>query len=201
MRTIIVFLIIFSTISVFALNLCAQITFSEIMYDVATNEYHDEFIEIFNLSDQDSIDITGWTFSDSSGIDNILPHRGGNKIAPRGFAVILDGSYFNNSTTYDTLLADSLVILKIEDNSFGKSGLSNSKAEWLTIRDTTGQVLTEYRYSVGNTPGYSDEKIDLDGKNDSLNWSDTKIEGGTPGRRNSVSPPLYDFGFEENSLI
>lgn len=201
MRTIIVFLIIFSTISVFARNLYAQITFSEIMYDVATNEYHDEFVEVFNLSDQDSIDITGWTFSDSSGIDNILPHRGGNKIAPRGFAVILDGSYFNNSTTYDTLLADSLVILKIEDNSFGKSGLSNSKAEWLTIRNTTGQVLTEYRYSVGNTPGYSDEKIDLDGKNDSLNWSDTKIEGGTPGRRNSVSPPLYDFGFEENSLI
>ena len=96
------------------------------MYDVATIEHHDEFIEIFNLSDQDSIDITGWSFSDSSGVDYILPHRGGKKIAPRSFAIILDGSYFNNSATYDTILSDSLVILKIDDNAFGKNGLSNS---------------------------------------------------------------------------
>jgi hypothetical protein len=171
------------------------------MYDVVTNEYHDEFIEIFNLSNQDSIDISGWRFSDSSGIDYILPYRGGTKIAPRSFALILDGSYFNNSTTYDTMMVDSLVILKIEDNSFGKNGLSNSNAEWLTLSDSIGQVLTEYRYSIGNKPGYSDEKIDPDGKNDSLNWSESRREGGTPGKRNSVSPPLYDFGFDENSLI
>jgi len=185
----------------FTPNLWSQITFSEIMYDVATNEYHDEFIEIFNLSDFDSLYITGWTFSDSSGIDEILPHRGGMKIPPRSFAIILDGSYIINSSTYDTLLADSLIILRIEDNSFGKNGLSNSNAEWLTISDSAGRVLTGYRYSIGNSPGYSDEKINLDGLNDSTNWSDSKAEGGTPGRKNSVSPPPYDFGFDESSLI
>jgi hypothetical protein len=171
------------------------------MFDVATNEYHDEFIEIFNLSYFDTVDCTGWTFSDSSGVDSIVPHRGGNKIAPRNFALLLDGSYFNNSATYDSLLADSLIILKTEDNSFGKNGLANSKAEWLTIRDSTGRVVTEYTYSIGNKPGYSDEKIDLDETIDSLNWSDSKLAGGTPGRRNSVSPPLYDFGFGQNSLV
>jgi flagellar hook assembly protein FlgD len=171
------------------------------MFDVATNEYHDEFIEIFNLSYFDTVDCTGWTFSDSSGVDSIVPHRGGNKIAPRNFALLLDGSYFNNSATYDSLLADSLIILKTEDNSFGKNGLANSKAEWLTIRDSNGRVVTEYTYSIGNKPGYSDEKIDLDETIDSLNWSDSKLAGGTPGRRNSVSPPLYDFGFGQNSLV
>jgi len=186
--------------NILANNSFAQITFSEVMYDVTTNEYHDEFIEIFNLSYLDSIDCTGWTFSDSSGVDNILPHRGGSKIAPRNYAVILDGSYFNNSITYDSLLADSLIILKIGDNSFGKNGLSNSVAEQLTIRDSTGKILSDYTYSIGNTPGYSDEKINLDEHIDSLNWSESKIEGGTPGRKNSVSPPLYDFGFKENSL-
>ncbi len=30
-------------------NIFAQITFSEIMFDVSTNEYHDEFVEIFNF--------------------------------------------------------------------------------------------------------------------------------------------------------
>jgi len=201
MKSTLLFLLIYGILIISVRNLCAQVTFTEIMYDVATNEYHDEFIEIFNLSDQDSIDITGWTFSDSSGVDDILAYHGGSKIAPRNFAVILDGSYFENSTTYDTVLADTLVILKIVDNSFGKSGLSNSVAEWLTIRDSTGQVLTEYKYSIGNSPGFSDEKVNLDGKNDLLNWLDSKAEGGTPGWRNSVSPPLYDFGFDENSLI
>jgi hypothetical protein len=171
------------------------------MFDVATNEYHDEFIEIFNLSYLDSVEITGWTFSDSSGIDNILPHWGGNKIPPRRFALILDGSYFGNSMTYDSLLADSLIILKIGDNSFGKNGLSNSAAEQLTIRDSTGNLVAEYIYSIGNKPGYSDEKIHLDDTIDSLNWSDSKIEGGTPGSKNSISPPVYDFGFNENSFI
>lgn len=170
------------------------------MYNVSTNEYHDEFVEIFNLSAQDSIDITGWTFSDSSGIDKILPHKGGVKIGPRNYALILDGSYFNNSTTYDTLMADSLIILKIGDNSFGKNGLSNSSPELLTIYDSSGTVLTRYRYSIGNEPGYSDEKIDLDGKNDSQNWDVSRIEGGTPGKKNSVSPALYDFGFDEESI-
>jgi hypothetical protein len=179
----------------------SQITFSEVMYDVSTNEYHDEFVEVFNLSYQDSVNILGWTFSDSAGIDRILAHRGGSKIGPRRYAVILDGSYFENSMTYDSLIADSVVILKIEDNSFGKNGLSNSVAEWLTIRDSTGQILTEYTYSVGNKPGFSDEKINLDERSDSLNWSDSKIEGGTPGIKNSVSPPIYDFGFKEHSFI
>ena len=201
MRSIIIFLFVIFAFCLYGTNLRSQITFSEVMYDVSTNEYHDEFIEIFNLSYQDSVDITGWTFSDSSGSDRILVHRGGRKIAPRSFALILDGSYFDNSTAYDTLLADSLVVLKIEDNSFGKNGLSNSVAEWLTICDSMGKILTEYRYSIGNKPGYSDEKIDPDGKIDSLNWSNSRVEGGTPGKRNSVSPPLIDFGFEENSLI
>jgi hypothetical protein len=195
----IVLLLIF--ISTIVPSIQAQITFSEVMYDVATNEYHDEFVEIFNISYQDSVNILGWRFSDSEGIDRILPHRGGTKIGPRRFALILDGSYFENSMTYDSLLTDSVVILKIGDNSFGKNGLSNSVAERLTISDSTGQILTDYTYSIGNKPGFSDEKINLDERSDSLNWSDSKIEGGTPGIKNSVSPPIYDYGFKEHSFI
>ena len=182
-------------------TLHAQITFSEIMFDVASNEYHDEFVEIFNLSGSDSVDISGWTFSDSSGTDQILPHRGGRKIPPESFAIILDGSYFNNSTVYDALVPDSVIILTISDNSFGKSGLSNSLAELLTIRDSSGNILTRYKYSVGNIPGFSDEKIDLTGDNDPLNWRDSKTEGGTPGFKNSVSPRDIDFGFDQNSFF
>ena len=182
-------------------NTSGQITFSEIMYNVHTNEHHDEFIEIFNLSYVDTIDCSGWKFSDSAGIDVLQSYQGGMKIAPRRYALILDGSYFGNSTTYDHIFTDSLIILKIDDNSFGKNGLSNSNPEWLTLRDSTGKILTEYTYSIGNKPGYSDEKINLDESDIFSNWSESKVAGGTPGRKNSVAPALYDFGFNENSFI
>ncbi len=180
--------------------LFAQVTFSEIMYDVSTNENHDEFVEIFNLSETDSIDITGWVFSDSSGHDRILPHRGGTRLAPRRFAVILDGSYFGNSTTYDSIIAPDVLILKVEDNSLGNSGLSNSRGEYLSIVDSLGDTLCTYRYSTGNRPGFSDEKVLLDGPDTAENWQDGLFPGGTPGAENSVSPRRIDPGFSDNAI-
>ncbi len=43
------FLKFFTLIILFMSNVFAQITFSEIMFDVSTNEYHDEFVKIFNF--------------------------------------------------------------------------------------------------------------------------------------------------------
>ena len=178
----------------------SQITFSEIMYDVNTNENHDEYVEIFNLSFFDSLDIFGWQFSDSTGVDQILSTNEKTKIAPRSFAVILDGSYFGNSTVYDTIIPPNVLILKISDNAFGRNGLSNSYAEYLSIIDSTGDTLTRYRYSIGNSPGFSDEKILLDSSNFVLNWSVSQVEGGTPGFINSVSPQAIDIAVNEASL-
>jgi len=179
----------------------AQITFSEIMFDVATNEYHDEFIEIFNLSYHDFIPVSGWRFSDSSGTDQIVSISGEAVIPPRCFAVILDKSYFENSLTYQDVLPDTVLILTISDNAFGNSGLSNTEGEYLTISDSNGKVLTAYRYTPGNPPGYSDEKVNLDEENSPDNWKNSACEGGTPGWQNSVSPPRIDYGFDSRSLI
>jgi hypothetical protein len=178
----------------------AQITFSEIMFDVATDENHDEFVEIYNLSYSDSVDITGWQFSDSSGIDQILPYRNGNKIPPRSFALILDGSYFNNSSTYENIIPDSVVILTIDNNTFGNNGLSNSRGELLSLTDARENILCCYRYSTGNEPGFSDEKVNLDGENDTENWQDSRQVGGTPGYHNSVSPWSIDLGLLTGSV-
>jgi hypothetical protein len=177
-----------------------QITFSEIMFDVATDENHDEFVELYNLSGTDSIDITGWQFSDSSGIDMILPYRNGTKIPPHSFAVILDGSYFLNSSSYDKIIPASVILLTIDNNTFGSGGLSNSTAELLSLTDAAGHVLASYRYSTGNKPGYSDEKVVLAGTNGADNWQDSRVPGGTPGFHNSVSPWPVDLGLQEGSI-
>ncbi len=193
-------IVIFIILILISSTTFAQITFSEIMFDVSTSEYHDEYVEIFNLSLSDTLDITGWQFSDSVGVDEIIPVNGNFKLAPQSFAVILDGSYFGNSTVYDTIIPPDVLILKVSDNSLGSSGLANTKAEYLSIIDSTGDTLATYRYSIGNTQGFSDEKIILDGDNNPLNWADCLIEGGTPGSKNSVSPRDYDVGLDEYSL-
>jgi archaellum component FlaF (FlaF/FlaG flagellin family) len=185
---------------IFEIDCLAQITISEVMFDVSTNESHDEFVEIFNLSESDSMDVSGWSFSDSSGVDEIIPYSGSTIIGPRSFAVILDGSYLENSSTYDSVIPDSVVIFTIDDRAFGSSGLSNSKSEFISVINANGDTLSSYRYSVGNKPGFSDEKIILELKNDTTNWKDSKVAGGTPGYKNSVTPPDWDLGFEESSL-
>ena len=196
LKYIILFIVWFS-------KLFSQITFSEIMYDAATNEYHDEFVELYNLSSVDSFDIHGCTFSDGKGVDYLLPKSGGSKIPPHSFAIILDSSYFEQplqSQAYNEIIPEGTIIFKISDREFGSGGLSNSIGEYLSIVNTRGDTLTTYQYSTGNTAGYSDEKINLAGDNKQDNWQDSRVLGGTPGFYNSVSPYRVDPGFDENSF-
>jgi len=187
-------------IFVISLEIYAQITFSEVMFNPETSEYHDEYIEIFNLSHTDTLDLSDWELSDGTGIDLIKAHTSGTKIAPRSFGIILDRSYFENSTTYDHIIPDSAVIITIADNSLGSNGLSNTISETLTLIDKEGLLIASYSYSIDNQPGYSDEKVVLEGYDDSDNWGNSIVKGGTPGYRNSIAPYHVDPGLGELSL-
>ncbi len=116
---------------------------------------------------------------------------------PGQFAVILDGSYFGNSTSYDSIIPDSALIIKIDGNSFG---LTNSKSKLISLIDSTGKTVDSYRYMIGFTSGHSNEKIILNGDNKSDNWAEALLLGGTPGQRNSVTPYETDLGLGQNSL-
>ena len=41
---------IYVLISLYAVLVTGQITITEVLFDPATSEYHDEFVEIYNLS-------------------------------------------------------------------------------------------------------------------------------------------------------
>ena len=180
-------------------SLFSQVVISEIMFDVPGADYHDEFVELFNCSDS-AVDLTGWQISDSSGTDDLLPTGQGLLLQPRQFAVILDGSYFQNSTTYDSLIPPEALVLKIGDGAFGSNGWSNSIAEPVLLFDDQGRLVDRYRYSLDNQAGYSDEKINLCEPGTVDNWANSRVLWGTPGFKNSVAPFDFDLGFSGDGL-
>lgn len=178
----------------------AQITFSEIMYDVEGVDYHDEFIEVFNRSHTDTIDLSGWRLFDGFAYDNLISAGLGMRLPPRRYAVILDGSYFGNSTTYDEVIPDTALIIRIADHAFGRSGLPNSEARTLTLLNFENELMDSCTYATGNKPGYSAEKREIDGDNRAENWGVSLRKGGTPGFRNSIAPYEFDLALGDNAI-
>ncbi|OQX86574.1 hypothetical protein B6D60_06020 [candidate division KSB1 bacterium 4484_87] len=171
----------------------AQIILSEIMFDPAGSEYYDEFIEIYNTSQSDTVDLSGWQISDGVAADFIIAHVAGTKIAPGQFGLILDPGYFEHSNQYDDLIPQNALILTIDNSSFGSGGLSNSTPETIILINSTGDTVVQYLYSIDNESGHSDEKIRMTDDDSPANWANSKQMNGTPGFRNSVSPLNFDL--------
>lgn len=178
----------------------SQIVLSEIMFDPSGNENYDEFIEIFNTSSTDSIDLGGWQINDGSGSDFIIPYQSNTKLAPHQFGLILDPGYFENSSHYDDLIPETALLLTIDNNTFGSSGLSNSNSEPVALISAAGDTVGKYSYSLDNNPGHSDEKIDLFAGDAASNWANSKTSRGTPGNFNTVRLMSYNISVELTAL-
>ncbi len=179
------------------LSLCidgfSQIVLSEIMYDPAGSEYTDEFVELFNLSRTDSVDLTGWQIGDGTDEDRVIDAGQGLRVAPQQYGLILDADYFENSSQYETLIPKDALILTVDGTTLGSGGLSNSRSETVTIFDSSHQLIAEYEYSPGNLSGHSAEKIDLTASDTDQNWMQSLNMNGTPGYRNSVARLMYNL--------
>lgn len=177
-----------------------QIILTEVMYDPDTLEYHNEYIEIYNAGNS-AVSLQGWMVGDSLELDELRPHSGGLTLQPGQYGVILDSSYFANSTTYDHLIPADALILTIADGSFGYAGWSNSRWEWVLLVNASGDTVQAYRYFPDNPSGYPDEKILLTPSNDAENWGEGLIFRGTPGSRNSLTPWERDLALESIQII
>lgn len=180
----------------FTSNSNSQIILSEIMFDPAGSEYYNEFIEIYNISPTDIIDLSGWQISDSMDVDFIIAYDMGVKLKPQQYGIILDPGYFENSSQYENLIPPAALILTIDDGAFGSQGLSNSTAEPIILIASNGDTVVKHRYSLDNQPGYSDEKRNLLGDDSPANWANSKLLNGTPGFENSVRQFDYDIKLE-----
>ncbi len=173
-------------------SITAQVRLSEIMFRPDTLSNYTEFVEIVNVGDT-PVDLTGWKIGDSLDVDAILSHNGNAVLQTGQYGIILDPGYFDHASIYDELIPDTALILTIEDASFGRYGLRNAPPLTVYLYNARGELVDSYRYSSDNPPGYSDEKIDVNGPNSPQNWANSRRFRGTPGAVNSVTPQPVDL--------
>ncbi len=189
-------IVVFLAVMISCARAEGRVVISEVMFDPSGSEFYDEFIEIQNTGSE-PVDLARWMAGDGDEADGLV-FEGGSVLQPGAFGLILDSGYFAHSTRYDPL-PPSALILTVADATIGNSGLSNSTPERIVLVSSAGDTVGVMVYTTGNKPGFSEEKVDPDGGDEPENWMDSRWEGGTPGRVNSVSPKHYDLALERIS--
>ena len=158
---------------------------SEVMFSPSAS--NSEFIEIFNLSYQNSIDLSKFQIIYyTANADTIVETGDGIILPPRSFALLLEGDYDLASGIYSAMVPDSSIKLKIHDNAFGSSGMANTEDRTVRLISSFGDTVDVYSYSAKNAAGISDEKIILNTDSSSVNWANSLTLNGSPGKGNSV---------------
>ena len=169
--------------------LWSQITISEVMFDLDGADSPNEFVEIYNYSDDDIV-FQNWLIADKFSTDEITPD-GFTIFPPNQFAVILEGDY---DGFYDQYLPDDVLLIYVDDLSIG-NGLGNN-ADSLYLINESGIVISEMGWNSTMKSGYSLEKIVLDFDNTENNWRQSLDSLGTPGKVNSVASFTIDVGID-----
>ena len=169
--------------------LWSQITISEVMFDLEGSDSPNEFVEIYNYSDED-ISFQNWAIRDNYSIDELIPD--GFAILPAGrFAIILEGDY---DGFYDEDFPEDILIIYVDDLSIG-NGLGNS-ADSLILINESGNIISKMGWSSGMQSGYSLEKIVIDYENTENNWRQSLDSLGTPGKQNSAASFTVDVAVD-----
>jgi len=173
-------------------QLKSSLVFSEIMFNPESG--NNEFIEIYNTSSNDSVDLNGFKIKYSSSSPDVITGGAGSTILqPNSYAVIFEGDYDIGNGIYKDLVPNNAVILKISDDAFGSTGMANTSDRDVLLLNPSGDTLAAYLYSANNGKGISDEKILINNDNSSSNWGNSKILNGSPGFRNSITPFNFDL--------
>lgn len=185
-------LFLFLPITAFAQQQTGLLTISEVMFYGLTGS--NEYVEIFNLSYDKSFDLTNFSIRYYNSLpDTIISAGKGLLLDPRSYAVVFEGDYDFSSGIYTKSIPPEALVLKIDNNAFGTSGMANTTDRTVCLTGPGSDTVDTYTYSADNQPGFSDEKIILSGRGNTSNWANSLLQGGTPGFKNSVTPEDYDL--------
>jgi len=152
-RVLFSFLLPFTAFFAVPLSVAAQITLSEIMYDLPGSDEDREWVE-FKNQDVNAVDISGWRFSEG-GVNH--------KLVSENSLVMQPGSYFIIARNRDAFLLDwpdfSGVLV-------GSSFSLNNNGETLALKDSSLSLITSATYENasgangdGNSLSYENEKF------------------------------------------
>jgi spore coat protein CotH len=152
------------------------IVINEIMYNPAGGD-NDEFIELYNPSATEYVDMSGWQLS---GVEFTIPP--GTVLPPQNYLVVA-----KNDVQFRATYGSGIFVVA------QYSGTLDSAGENLVLKDGQGNVIDEVQYSNSGfwpvlSGGQSLELIDASKNNNHpMNWEASALAGGTPGAINSMA--------------
>ena len=167
------------------------------MYDLAGTDSPNEFVEIFNPSETDSLNMDGWTIRDRSSTDALIDSGFGLKIPPLSYGLIMEGDYSFESGIYNSIIPGNTILIKVDDSSIG-NGLSVSDS--LYLQDSTEQIMETIGWEDWAQDGFALERLRYHLGNNPSNWTQSLDSLGTPGSVNSVLPDSIDFAVFDLTL-
>ncbi len=141
-----------------------------------------EFVELFNTSTTESIDLSGWTLNDGVNL-SITP---GTVILPGGYLLLVD-----TDTAYRSEYDPTTFVGGEYSGGLKNSGetLTLSTSAGVTVDSLTWSNTAPWPVAAGGS-GPSLSRLAPSGStNDPANWSASAQAGGTPGIANDGTPP------------
>lgn len=154
------------------------IVINEIAWMGNENSSNDEWIELYNNTDEE-IDLTGWKLTAQDGSPDIELT---GTIAPEGFFIL-------ERTDDDS--APDVVANQIYSGSLGNSG------EYLKLINTAEELIDKIDASEAWPGGDNTTKQTLE-RIDEANWQTSLDSGGTPKQTNSINPDQPEDTEDEN---
>ncbi|MGE3799835.1 MAG: lamin tail domain-containing protein [Candidatus Kapaibacterium sp.] len=162
----------------------SKIILNEVMY--APHSPEPEWLEVYN-TDTLPVDLTNWRIGDASGSKTIPPI-----IVPPGTYLLLTTD--SAALQASRLLDDTVHILTLPLPTF------NNGEDEILLHNSSGDLVDSLHYlaSWGGANGKSLERRHFTNQtNDSASWQTSEDSAGaTPGRANSIFPPLYNLGID-----
>ncbi|MBU1974015.1 MAG: lamin tail domain-containing protein [Nanoarchaeota archaeon] len=151
------------------------IEINELMYDSEGSDNNNEFIEIYF---ENYLNLSGFIIADESSNDILIEINYINS----NYALIVEEG-FNNTNFNASIYSAGATI---------GNGLGNDGDE-ITLFDTNNSVIDSVNYLAEWGADGNGKTLE---KNKDGEWKESLLEGGTPGRENSV----YDFSYDYSAL-
>jgi hypothetical protein len=166
-------LALISTMSVMAASAqtTGDININEIMYNPPGADTNHEWIELYN-NDTTDINITGWRFYEAETDHRLTPVQGSMVIPVGGYAIIADNAtaFLNDYPECNCTVIYSLFSL-------------HNTEEYIALKNATLDIIDEVAYNASWGANGNGRTLEL---NATGGWEESRIDGETPCRRNSV---------------